>query len=101
MRSSDYQEKLVIGTAHESMRMQFSLDPYPRGPERGQGPELDYALHCIALHCIALHCIALHCIALHCIALYCIALHCIAFYHGVSISGSSVSNSNRKYNFKT
>jgi hypothetical protein len=23
MRSSDYQEKLVIGTAHESMRMQF------------------------------------------------------------------------------
>ena len=34
MRSSDYQEKLVIGTAHASMRMQFSLDPYPRGGAR-------------------------------------------------------------------
>ena len=37
MRSSDYQEKLVIGTAHESMRMQFSLDPYPRGRSAVRG----------------------------------------------------------------
>jgi hypothetical protein len=31
MRRFEYQEKQVIGTAHESMRMQFSLDSYPRG----------------------------------------------------------------------